>query len=112
MITSTFENVSDIGTCLGLSLGLRLKPVSGRNGVQFSLTDLWRELHGRRLRTESSHLDRESDRGGRSFAPTGLEISDQPKWSSNLMIKGTSAAVAIPFSAIARPAKVPAISFS
>jgi hypothetical protein len=32
--------------------------------------------------------------------------------SSSSSIKGTSAAVAIPFSAIARPAKVPATSFS
>jgi hypothetical protein len=31
VITSTFENVSDIGVCLGLSLGLSLghKPIKG-----------------------------------------------------------------------------------
>jgi hypothetical protein len=34
--TSAFENVSDIGVCLGLTLGLRLKPVSGQNRVQFT----------------------------------------------------------------------------
>jgi hypothetical protein len=37
VITSTFENVSDIGVCLGLSLGPPAKPVSGQNREQFRI---------------------------------------------------------------------------
>src|SRR5437588_8698304 len=38
VITSTFENVSDIGVCLGLSLGPPAI-VSGQNRVQFRYRD-------------------------------------------------------------------------
>src|SRR3977135_1843930 len=39
LITSTFENVSDIGTCLGLSLGPPAIAGVGRNGVQFTTAE-------------------------------------------------------------------------
>ena len=41
VITSTFENVSDIGTCLGLSLGPPAKAgVRSKRGAVHSATDL------------------------------------------------------------------------
>jgi hypothetical protein len=35
VMTCTFENVSDLGVCLGICQLLRLMPVSGQNGGQF-----------------------------------------------------------------------------
>jgi hypothetical protein len=44
VITSTFENVSEIGVCLGLSPGPPAKPVSGQNREQFTAALANREL--------------------------------------------------------------------
>jgi hypothetical protein len=44
VITSTFENVSNIGVRPDLSLGPPAKPVSGQNRAQF--TNLWVRSHG------------------------------------------------------------------
>jgi hypothetical protein len=44
VITSTFENASDMDICLGLSLGPPAKPASGQNRGQFRFALLEAEM--------------------------------------------------------------------